>query len=273
MKFACFVLRALLLCALAPACISTYAPAAPVAPLLDEAGDVALGGGFYPVRPTQGGNVFVAAAPSDAARVFVAGSFSRMQADDLQSDYLGRSMHARNRTNQVQVGGGYGFKRRHFLLEALGAVGFGRTSSAQCEPKFFEDQPEDCRFWADSRSWFTTYSGQVHAVGRAGPWQGGGGVRMTFARYQFEELFDRPSRRVSVLPVLEPYIVQRVGLPLAQLELGLHFPLVLHTPEAENHSPTEASYTWSGPLFLSPGMRLTCGVVFNVDEVWRKRAP
>jgi hypothetical protein len=239
-----------------------------VAPLLDEAGDVAVGGSFYPVRPAQGGNVFVAAAPTQASRMFVAGSFSRMHGSEL-TDYSGRSMHERNRTNQVQAGGGYGFTRRHFLLEALGALGFGRTSSAQCEPEVFPEYPEDCKFWVDSRSWFTSYSAQVHAVGRAGPWQGGGGVRVTFARYQFEELFGRPSQRAAVLPLLEPYIVQRVGLPLAQVELGIHFPIVLHTPQVKNHS--DGGDSGPGPLFISPGMRLTLGIVFNVDEVWRKR--
>lgn len=61
----------LLLCLLVPGCISTYAPAVPVTPLLDEAGDIAIGGSVRVAGPKAGASVYAAAAPSELSLIHI----------------------------------------------------------------------------------------------------------------------------------------------------------------------------------------------------------
>lgn len=262
----------LLLSLLLPGCVSTYAPATPVVPFLDEAGDVAVGGSLRAAQPTAGASAFVAAAPTESTRVFVSGTFAR-QDGDRYTDFLNRSMRERNRTDQIEVGGGYGFAKRWRQLEALAGGAYGRAESNQCDPLLFHDIPDQCSLWVDSRSWFARPFLQLQLAARLGPWQGGGGTRVAATRYQLQELFGLPDHRVLWVATVEPFVVQRVGFEWGKLELGIHVPLVVYSPSVRNEIRTgeNAGVSDEDNFAITPEPRVTLGVVLNIDELWRRR--
>jgi hypothetical protein len=262
----------------ASGCISSYGPAAPVAPLLDEAGDVRVGASMRAVGPKTGASAFVAAAPSESTRVYVAGSFVHEHGDKY-TDNLGRKLTERNDSKQVEAGAGYGFSMRHLQVEALTGAALGKTYSKQCDwpHPWFTEYPNECPLWVDARSWFVRPFLQGQAAASLGPWQGGGGVRVAVTRYQLSELFDAPSKRVVLLPVAEPFIVQRVGLDWVKFELTVHMPVFLHSTGMRDSTlvdghPDPIRHTGRSKFALWPGPRVMLGVVFNLDEAWRRRS-
>jgi hypothetical protein len=158
-------------------CMSAYAPAAPVVPLLAKQGDVVAGAKLRPAMPRRGMSAYLAAAPSDATRVYASGTWARARGRTTE-DGAGRRLKERNDTSQAELGGGWGTTRPKLRAELLGGLGFGRTTFAQCRRAPL-DEYGDCVTWVDGRARLARLFAQGQVAARLRWWTGGGGMRIS----------------------------------------------------------------------------------------------
>ena len=268
-------LLALLFLLMYSACASTYSPVSPVAPLLDRAGAVAVGGNVRPLYPHRGATAYVAAAPTEATRVYVAGSFARMTGNDE----LGWSRRGdeHNRTNQMEAGAGWGTHRKKFgsyksmIAEVLLGGGYGYTDAAQCASRDLEGY---CSLKLDFSSHFAKalLQGQV-----ARKWMHnllGAGLKIAVLRYEIERLDGASALGDEWATTIEPFVVGRVGKDWGQLEAGLRLPFV---PWSTHVTRTNTDYVVSGgrpevesgALVSSLKPRISIGVRTDLSSLWR----
>jgi hypothetical protein len=253
------------------ACVSVYEPFAPVVPLLDERGDVSISARMRARGPLLGAGAAITAAPTESTRVFAGGSFSH-DAGARRTDEFGARHKERTQDGRIEAGGGWGFARGHFIAEALGGLAYGRTRSLHCNMYDWQDYADECPVWIGQRSRYVSAYGQLEMAGNFRYWTGGGGMRVAMAHYDFDRLFGQSTSKTAWLPTLEPFIVQRVGLPWGKLELGVQLPFVLQSATVSRTQTVDGRPdTQRDRLFLQPSPRVTLGLVFNIDELWRKR--
>jgi hypothetical protein len=258
-------------------CVSAYSPPGPVVPLLDERGDLSVGANLRPALPTRGASAYVAAAPSERSRVFVAGSLSRYSGERTD-DYTERRMQQKNHTLQLEAGAGAGMRRDHLVLEGLAGIGFGKSEANQCRRQIsFNTYGTDCQVWVDSRSWFMRPFVQFEAGGRYRPGAFGGGLRISVVRYAYDWLLGEPSQRNAAIVTVEPFFSASMGMPWGKVEIQFLVPLVASSPDvaytrAFNGGGSQSmERTWQTPLVESATPRFTLGLRADLDELWRKR--
>jgi hypothetical protein len=265
--------------ALLQGCASAYSPPGPVVPLLDERGDLSVGANVRPFLPTRGANAYVAAAPSQATRVFISGSLSRYDGEQTE-DESERSMHKKNHTTQIEAGGGWGAVHKHFIVELLAGAGYGKSQANACKLNTgFSTYGVGCRLWVDSESSFVRPFVQANFGGRGSLGAGGGGLRISAVRYSYEMLLGEPSQRNATIVTLEPFLSGSIGLPWGKLELSLLLPLVISSPRVSYTRAYDQGYggpkeeTFSARLVDSASVRFSLGLRADLDELWRKRVP
>jgi hypothetical protein len=244
-----------------PGCSSVYAPLSPVAPLQREAGEVSLGGNVCTVHPRRGATAYLAVAPTEIARVYVAGGFSRAREEK----------GLRNDTDQVEVGAGGAAKLGVAMFETLAGVGIGRTDAQTCTAYgWFGD---DCIGDSPSKSTFVRGFLQETVGFRRGKILVQGlGLRFAVMRYAFSELNQLPSHHETWAVTLEPFAVTRVGFDWGKLEVGFHLPFVVppNILTTRDRLGLPEDRRADSDLFSAPAPRLTIGVITNLDRLWRE---
>lgn len=274
LRGSCFLLISHLL----TGCLSTYAPPGPVVPLLNERGDVSVGANVRPVYPARGANAYVAAAPTESTRLYVAGSIMRHDGRRTE-DMSERSMRERNHTTQVEAAFGWGAVHRRMIFEAFGGLGYGTSRANACERNtdINGDYGMGCMLWINSKSWFIRpfVQAEFGALRRLGG--GGGGVRVSAVRYDFERLMGEPSDRAATAVIFETFGTARFGVPWGKLELTALLPFTVSSPQVSYTWTYDAGYaeprtqTFTRRLIDTASPRLTLGLRADLDELWRKR--
>lgn len=250
------------------ACISAYSPPAPVAPFLDEVGEVVIGGTASPLPRSLGATVYMAAAPTQSTRVFGSGSLTRTGGRSVKDE--GETISGHNDTEQGEVGAGYGLARRHLVLEALTGGGYGHTKSAPCRQYLGDGF---CSKSSEIESHFARYFAQLNIAGNGRTWVAGGGVRMSLVHFMQIDVGTGSLDDSKWMPALEPFITARYGFSWGKLELGVHAPIVLSSPEVRftnTGSDATPSRTITRSLASTPVPRLLLGFQVNLEQLWHK---
>lgn len=272
------VLRYLLLAVLGSGCASSYAPPGPVVPLLAERGDLSIGANVRPALPTRGANAYVAAAPTDATRVFVEGTLTHYDGRRA-TDESERTMRERNHTLQIEGGAGWGTTGGRRVMEVLAGVGFGRSSAHACRRKYDlnGNYGVDCKLWVDSRSWFVRPFVQGDIGWRFRLGHIATGARISTVRYHFERLFGAPSKRTSSAVTLEPFASTSLGRSWGKVEIQLLVPLVLSSPDVRytrvyDYGGRAEERTFRARLIETASPRFTIGIRADLGSLWRGRS-
>jgi hypothetical protein len=252
-------------------CMSQYSPAAPIAPLLSRQGQVVAGARFRPAFPRRGVSAHVAAAPTEHARLYLSGTWSRARGVE-GADYAGRTLKEHNDTRQVELAAGWGTVTSAVRLEVLGGGGYGRVDAAGCRRNEFQGY-DYCTWWVDGVARFGRVFVQAQAAREIAWWTGGGGVRVLYAHYEFERQFGRTSDFSPGVAAVEPFIVHRVAVPFGAIELMLHIPILLVAPRVDvpQSDPRAADQdtVHRQRLLQIPMPRLYLGFVGELDALWR----
>lgn len=261
--------RIVLLTLFLQACVSSYAPPGPVVPLFEKGGQLSAGANVRPFFPTAGANAYVAAAPTDATRLYVSGSLSHFdRAKD--DDEAGREMRERNHTLQAELGLGWGRTfAEHAVVEVLGGAGYGVTDAHQhvrdwiCEEGY-------CGLWVDSKSTFVRGFAQGQVGGHWSHGSSAGGLRISAIRYDFDWLMGAPSNRKAWVQTFEPFVGGTFGLPWGKIELQLLIPMVISRADAS--ITTTDTYgrtgTYRGKLVETASPRFTLGLRADLRDLW-----
>ena len=221
---------ALLLLLMCSACASTFSPVSPVTPLLDRAGAVVVGGNVRALYPHRGATAYLAAAPTESTRVYVAGSFARMKGSEELGSWSNQKGGEHNRTNQMEAGAGWGMTHKKFgsyksmIAEVLLGGGYGYTDAAQCGSRAFDEGA--CLLWLDSAFHFAKgfVQGQVARKWRQKIF--GAGLKASVLRYDVERLAGASVIGDEWATTVEPFLVGKIGPDWAKFEVGLHLPFV-----------------------------------------------
>jgi hypothetical protein len=246
-------------------CMSTYAPVSPITPLQRRAGEVSLGANVTTVHPKRGATAWLAVAPTRVARVYVAGAISRAREGEAEADSYGREMKTQNHTDQLEIGAGGAAQRANVMFETLGGAGFGQTQAVTCTP-YFSAGP--CHPFDSSSSFIRGFVQETFAFQKAPIFAGGFGLRLSVLRHAFDQAFGEPNDRQNWASTLEFYSVSRVGFDWGKLEVGLHLPFVIYSGHTRELAPAGREY--DSRVITTPALRITLGVVTNVDRLWRK---
>lgn len=251
-------------------CMSAYSPPAPVTPLLRGRGDVVAGAMMRPFFPRRGASAHVAAAPTEHTRVYAAGALTRARGIDTNS-HEARAPKAKNDTNQVELGAGWGTASSALRAEVLAGLGYGKTASIQCDYDPFGDY--HCDDWLDASARLFRLSAQAQIEGLSpSRWSGGGGLKISMVRFEFDRLLERStSSHVSVV-TFEPFLLQRVDIGIGHLIMMVHVPIVPYSPKVHVQNGGGAV---TGPdpvrvrLIETPAPRIFLGFQGNLDLLWR----
>ncbi|MDB4985132.1 MAG: hypothetical protein JWN04_310 [Myxococcaceae bacterium] len=253
----------------ASGCMSGYAAPAPITPLLGGRGDVVAGATFRPAFPRREASAYLAAAPTESTRVYVAGTHTLARGES-GVDIPNRELKERNHTDEVEGGGGWGIARGRLRAEILGGLGYGRVQSTQ-GARTLDRDPDFVSTWVQARGHFARASVQAQAAAHVAHWTGGGGVRIALVRFQYAEVLGYEGPVTALVPTFEPFMVQRLELPFGSIQLTIHAPIVPYSPSISLSDAINADRRVSTRLIETPIPRIFLSFQANLDELWRKR--